>query len=289
MVIEAARAKINLALHVTGQRADGYHLLDSLVTFTDFGDELAIRPSAQDRFEIVGRFAETLPADADNLVTRARDGLRALAAELGCETCPVDITLTKSLPLSSGIGGGSADAAATLRGLARLWNLDLPREPLARLCLSLGADVPMCLESSPLIARGIGEDIEPLATLPSFFILLVNPLKPVSTPQIFRSLTSKANAPLPPFDPAQSDWLDYLSGLRNDLQEPAQRLLPDIAECLQQLEDSGADVCRMSGSGATCFGLYRDEMALERAALTLEQARPQWYVRAGRTLEGNAT
>ena len=146
----------------------------------------------------------------------------------------------------------------------------------------------MCLESSPLIARGIGDDFDPLATLPSFFILLVNPLKPVSTPQIFRSLTSKTNRPLPPFDPAQSNWLDYLSGLRNDLQEPAQRLLADIDECLQQLEESGAEVCRMSGSGATCFGLYRDEMALERAALTLEQDRPQWYVRAGRTLEGSA-
>ncbi|WP_137135560.1 4-(cytidine 5'-diphospho)-2-C-methyl-D-erythritol kinase [Rhizobium sp. FKY42] len=288
MVIEAARAKINLALHVTGQRADGYHLLDSLVTFADFGDELAIRPSAQDRFEITGRFADTLSIEADNLVTRARDGLRALAAELEYETCPVDITLTKSLPLSSGIGGGSADAAATLRGLARLWNLNVQRDRLAKLCLSLGADVPMCLASSPLIARGIGEDIEPLATLPPFFILLINPLKPVSTPQIFRLLTSKSNAPLPPFDPAQSDWLEYLGALRNDLQEPAQRLLPEIGECLRQLEESGAEVSRMSGSGATCFGLYRDEMALERAALTLQQTRPQWYVRAGRTLEGNA-
>lgn len=286
---EAARAKINLALHVTGQRADGYHLLDSLVTFADFGDEVLLSASEHDRFEIRGRFSSALSSETDNLVTRARDRLRILAEQTSQPTFPVEIILTKNLPLSSGIGGGSADAAATLRGLMKLWKLELHTDQLSALALSLGADVPMCLTSRPLIARGIGEEIEPVGNLPSFSILLINPLQPVSTPQIFKLLTIKTNAPLPDLTGGTLDWFQRLNDLRNDLQPPAVAILPEISECLDMLRASGANVIRMSGSGATCFGLYRNTYEAADAAAELKLWRPDWYVQAGSTIKGSST
>uniref|UniRef100_UPI0028B0566C 4-(cytidine 5'-diphospho)-2-C-methyl-D-erythritol kinase n=1 Tax=Shinella sp. TaxID=1870904 RepID=UPI0028B0566C len=172
-VVEQAAAKINLALPVVGQRDDGYHLLDSLVTFTQFGDRLSFSPAAEDRFTISGRFGAVLDADGDNLVTRARDWLRAALAERGQPAPPVHIHLEKNLPIASGIGGGSADAAATLRGLVRLWQGRLPPDVLHALSVGLGADVPMCLAGHPLIARGIGEDITPVV-LPAMPVVLGN-------------------------------------------------------------------------------------------------------------------
>lgn len=288
-IIEAARAKINLALHVTGQREDGYHILDSLVTFADFGDEVLLRTASKDRFEIRGRFASGLLAETDNLVTRARDMLRVAALQNGFQTTPVEIILTKNLPLASGIGGGSADAAATLRGLMRLWKLDLKVEQLAAIALSLGADVPMCISSRPLVARGIGEDIERVTHLPSFFILLVNPLLPVSTPQIFKLLTGKHNPPLPPLCTPTTNWFAHLKTMRNDLQSPAEALLPEISQCLALLDSTGTEVSRMSGSGATCFGLYRTVQDAENAAAVFKREKPEWYVQTGRTIDGSET
>ena len=284
---EQAHAKINLALHVTGQRDDGYHLLDTLVAFTREGDRLTFAPSAENRFTLSGRFGPMLEADADggnNLVLRARDGLAALLAESGRLTPPVHIHLEKNLPLSSGIGGGSADAAATLRGLQRLWNFSPDPGALARLALSLGADVPMCLESRSLIARGIGEEIMPV-TLPAFPILLVNPLLPVSTPAVFRLLTNKDNAPLPPaITRAGRADARAIAALRNDLQPPAERLEPVIAALIAEIAATGADVARMSGSGATCFGLFPDGESLSMARETLSARHPDWYVAATSTL-----
>lgn len=286
---EAARAKINLALHVTGQRADGYHLLDSLVTFADFGDEVLLSASEHDRFEIHGQFSNALSSETDNLVTRARDRLRSLAQAADHPAFPAEIILTKNLPLSSGIGGGSADAAATLRGLMTLWKLELGTDQLSALALSLGADVPMCLTSRPLIARGIGDEIEPIGNLPSFPIVLINPLRPVSTPQIFKLLTSKTNAPMPDLTRGVQDWVHQLNDLRNDLQPPAVAILPEISECLDMLRTSGANVIRMSGSGATCFGLYRNAHEAADAAAYLKRGRPDWYVQAGSTIKGSET
>ncbi len=274
---EQAHAKINLALHVTGQRADGYHLLDTLVTFTEAGDSLTFRPASRDRFTLSGRFAPALEgADgADNLVLRARDGLRALLGEVAG---PVHIHLEKNLPVSSGIGGGSADAAASLRGLMRLWDARPLAEALDRLALTLGADVPMCLVSRPLIARGIGEEIERIA-LPRLCLLLVNPLKPVSTPAIFRRLTTKDNPPLPAERALlQADPLGFLTGLRNDLQPPAEEIEPAIPLVIAALRTSGARLVRMSGSGATCFGLFDDRDTLQAAAAGLRKAHPDWFV-----------
>ncbi|MDR6081539.1 4-diphosphocytidyl-2-C-methyl-D-erythritol kinase [Agrobacterium sp. SORGH_AS440] len=197
--VEAAPAKVNLALHVTGQRADGYHLLESLVVFTEAGDTIHIQDADVDSFSISGPFGDLLHAGdgGNNLVTRARDLLRNALASMGQPAPPVAIHLEKNLPVASGIGGGSADAAATLRALLRHWRAGMTADRISSIALTLGADVPMCLESRSLIARGIGEDIEPVNDLPELFLVLANPLKAVSTPEIFRRLQNKANPPLP--------------------------------------------------------------------------------------------
>ncbi|MBX5222018.1 4-(cytidine 5'-diphospho)-2-C-methyl-D-erythritol kinase [Rhizobium sp. NLR4a] len=281
-VTEEARAKINLALHVTGQRPDGYHLLDMLVTFADCGDRLGFLPAQADAFTLSGRFGETLADDGGtNLVIRARDLLRDVVGTLAF---PVHIHLQKNLPVASGIGGGSADAAATLRGLMRLWGTGLPIETLAALALKLGADVPMCLESRPLIARGIGEEIEAVPDLPAFAMVLANPLKGVSTPEVFRRLKAKNNSPLTLAQTA--GWLTAIGAARNDLEPPAREAVPEIAAILAMLWTEGALLARMSGSGATCFGIFADMAAARDAAAALHEARPDWYFQATETVSG---
>ena len=282
--IEAAPAKINLALHVTGQRADGYHLLETLVTFTEAGDTIRIRDADADSFSISGPFGDLLRAGdgGDNLVTRARDLLRDALASTGQPAPPVAIHLEKNLPVASGIGGGSADAAATLRGLLRHWRAGIAPDALASMALTLGADVPMCLESRSLIARGIGEDIEPLTDLPELVMVLANPLKAVSTPEIFRRLQTKTNAPLPAS--ATIGWMDFLAQSRNDLQPSAQALLPEIGEIIGLLSQEGAALVRMSGSGATCFGIFHSLEAAKKAETSLRKKRPGWYFQATRTI-----
>ncbi|RRN75910.1 4-(cytidine 5'-diphospho)-2-C-methyl-D-erythritol kinase [Agrobacterium deltaense] len=282
--IEAAPAKINLALHVTGQRADGYHLLETLVTFTEAGDTIRIRDADADSFSISGPFGDLLRAGdgGDNLVTRARDLLRDALASTGQPAPPVAIHLEKNLPVASGIGGGSADAAATLRGLLRHWRAGIAPDTLASMALTLGADVPMCLESRSLIARGIGEDIEPVTDLPELVMVLANPLKAVSTPEIFRRLQTKTNAPLPAS--ATIGWMDFLAQSRNDLQPPAQALLPEIGEIIGLLSQEGAVLVRMSGSGATCFGIFHSLEAARKAETSLRKKRPGWYFQATRTI-----
>ncbi|MBX4970883.1 4-(cytidine 5'-diphospho)-2-C-methyl-D-erythritol kinase [Rhizobium binae] len=284
-VTEEARAKINLALHVTGQRPDGYHLLDMLVTFADCGDRLGFLPAQADTFTLSGPFGETLASDGSNLVLRARDLLREA---VGALAFPVHIHLQKNLPIASGIGGGSADAAATLRGLMRLWGMSLPVGALASLALKLGADVPMCLESRPLIARGIGERIEAVRDLPAFAMVLVNPLQGVSTPEVFRRLAAKNN---PALDLARGlsetgRWLTAIGSARNDLEPPARELVPEITVISQMLQAHGALFTRMSGSGATCFGIFTGMAAAQEAAAALHGERPDWYVQATETVSG---
>lgn len=285
-IVETAPAKINLALHVTGRRDDGYHLLDSLVTFAEDGDELAFEASEADSFRLTGRFGADLSGE-DNLVLKARDLLRSALQEMDEPHGPVSITLDKSLPIASGIGGGSADAAAALRGLLRLWKANLPDATLQQIALQLGADVPMCLASTPLRARGIGETIERVA-MPAVPLVLLNPLKAVSTPEVFRSLVRRDNSPIGAMTPPDdvSRWMHSLSNLRNDLQPSAELLVPEIAEACDLLRQSLAGFVRMSGSGATCFGLYETEAAAMKAALALSAYRPNWYVLLTRTVAG---
>jgi 4-diphosphocytidyl-2-C-methyl-D-erythritol kinase len=283
---EPAPAKINLALHVTGQRADGYHLLDSLVTFTRFGDRIGVSPAEVDAFSLSGPFAGPLSQTDDNLVIRARDLLREAALAAGGDAPPVHIHLEKNMPVASGIGGGSADAAATLRCLARLW--DVRSVDLAALGLRLGADVPMCILSRPLVARGIGEALTSVPGLPAFALVLVNPLTGVSTPAIFRALQNKDNAPLDlaaaPAD--ENAWIAMLDSARNDLAAPARALCPEIADIETALTATGARLVRMSGSGATCFGLYRDPDEAERAATTLAAQHPCRFIQATTSFSG---
>lgn len=290
--IEAAPAKINLALHVTGQREDGYHLLETLVTFTLAGDVLRFREAEEDGFSISGRFAPELMASgsSENLVLKARDLFRNFAAKNGSATRPVAIHLEKNLPIASGIGGGSADAAAALRGLRRHWKLEIGNLTLQEMALALGADVPMCLTSRPLIARGIGEKIEQLSRFPNLSMVLANPLKGVSTPHIFRLLTEKNNPSLPPIvDDNEAGGLQMLRRLRNDLQPSAISLLPEIDTILSLLSSEGAELARMSGSGATCFGIFPTIQKAKAAAAALRQTQPGWYVQETMTIAGGTS
>ncbi|HTO29817.1 MAG TPA: 4-(cytidine 5'-diphospho)-2-C-methyl-D-erythritol kinase [Pararhizobium sp.] len=291
-----APAKINLALHVVGLREDGYHLLDSLVTFADAGDRIGFSISDPDRFTISGRFARDLPAAEDasadsNLVLKARDLLRAHLSETGIPTGPVHLHLEKNLPVSSGIGGGSADAAAALLGLMDLWQAPVAADSLLDIALKLGADVPMCLKGKPLVARGIGEDIELLPAFPSFPMLIVNPLKAVSTPVIFRMLTSKTNPALvmPEAGIEQDGWMFALNGMRNDLEPPAQSLEPTISAVSDALGRAGSAFVRMSGSGASCFGLFATGRLRDTAADMLSRQNPDWYVLACNSIGGKET
>ncbi|TIS55474.1 MAG: 4-(cytidine 5'-diphospho)-2-C-methyl-D-erythritol kinase, partial [Mesorhizobium sp.] len=247
-----APAKINLALHVTGRRADGYHLLDSLAVFTRFGDRLQIEPAERDAFSVSGPFAAGVPVDADNLVMKARDALRR---EAGLQrTPPVAIRLEKNLPIASGVGGGSSDAAATLNGLSQLWKLGIDEAGLARIGLTLGADLPMCLEAKPLVARGIGDELSPLAGFPALALVLVNPGVAVSTPEVFKALARRDNEALPL--PKRLDFhgiRNWLETTRNDLEPAARSIQPAIGEALKALKKADAAFARMSGSGATCF------------------------------------
>ncbi|MFC3727279.1 4-(cytidine 5'-diphospho)-2-C-methyl-D-erythritol kinase [Neoaquamicrobium sediminum] len=279
-IVEHAPAKVNLALHVTGRRDDGYHLLDTLVVFTEVGDTVSVAAAEQDSFTIQGPFAGLLDDEADNLVLRARDLLRSTHGDLP----PVAITLEKNLPVASGIGGGSSDAAATLRALMRLWGIELSADALAAAALRLGADLPMCLYARTLVARGIGEEIEPVEGIPPLHMMLANPGVAVPTPAIFRALASRENPPLPRLAGAKA-LFDWLAATRNDLQAPAIALAPEIGDVLSALSASGAALARMSGSGATCFGLFNSPADAEAAASAIAARYPAWYVTATRTIE----
>jgi len=280
---EAAPAKVNLALHVTGRRGDGYHLIESLAVFTRFGDRLQVSAAEEDGLAVSGRYAAGVPVDGRNLIAMARDALRKAAGSRNA--FPVAIALEKNLPVASGIGGGSSDAAATLRLLARIWGLDIDAAELAEIALSLGADVPMCLAAQPLVARGIGENVEPLPAVPSLGLVLVNPGVPVSTPQVFSALRRRDNEPLPAL-PARIDFhslRNWLEATRNDLEAPAREIQPAVADALRALKRADAGFARMSGSGATCFGLYETGNVAKRAAAAIRARHPDWFVAATRT------
>nr|WP_246375890.1 4-(cytidine 5'-diphospho)-2-C-methyl-D-erythritol kinase [Gluconacetobacter takamatsuzukensis] len=283
---ESAHAKINLYLHVTGRRPDGYHLLDSLAVFAGAGDTLALHPghgtAGTVSLDITGPFGAGLVADADsNLILRAA---RLLRAEMG-GTDRLDslhIVLDKMLPVASGIGGGSADAAAALRLLLRAWPGNVPRERLMALAAELGADVPVCIDQRAARMGGIGERLDPAPALPSCGMMLVNCGEAVSTPAVFRSRA-------PVFTPAAalpSAWPDVaamvrdLSALTNDLQDAACALCPTIRTVLDVLEAApGCRLARMSGSGATCFALFDTPQAAHDAQAAVE--RPGWWTWSG--------
>ena len=284
MITEFAAAKINLALHVTGKRDDGYHLLDSAVMFaSDAGDVLEVSFADETSLTVSGPFSQGLETDAGNLVLKA---FTALQSRYPDEVQPCAMNLHKALPVASGIGGGSADAAAALRAIVRLNGLAVDAPVLAGLALQLGADVPVCIASKACRMRGIGEVIDDWPHAPSLYAVLVNPLVGVSTADIFRHLGLApgitANTGIPDrFGDAgdSAATLGWLANCRNDLEPAACHLEPvicDVLDALRQL--SGCRLSRMSGSGATCFGLFEDADGAATAAAELARQHPKWWV-----------
>ncbi|MFM7344963.1 MAG: 4-(cytidine 5'-diphospho)-2-C-methyl-D-erythritol kinase [Tagaea sp.] len=268
MIVETARAKLNLSLRVVGKRADGYHLLDSLAAFADIGDEVGVDAAPAFALTLDGPFGPALE-DHDNLVARAA---REFAGRLG-RAPDVAIRLTKNLPVASGIGGGSADAAAALRALSRLWNAPIPDD----LPATLGADVPVCVAQRAAWMSGIGEIVEPIDPPPHWGVVLVNPGVALPTPKVFATRAG-------PFSAAHryAPTLAALAEDRNDLEAAAIGLVPEIADVLAALRRTGAAVVRMSGSGATCFALFeRRETAANAAKALKSQAPPGWWIAEG--------
>lgn len=271
-----APAKINLALHVIGQRQDGHHLLETLVVFSQAGDHVRIAAAPSDSLEVTGPFSRWVGPDEENLVVRARDLLRREFPDRDCGA--VAIRLEKNLPSAAGLGSGSSDAAATLLSLAELWGL--PRDVLQDLALSLGADLPMCVMAKPLIASGIGEILEPLEAFPPLNLLLVHPGGLLPTGNVFATLAEKHNPPLPPLprQRSQEAITRWLAAARNDLEPAAASLHPPVGAVLTALRREGASVARMSGSGATCYGLFENPELRDEAAAALRSEYPRWFV-----------
>ena len=274
-IAAAAPAKVNLYLHVTGRKADGYHLLDTLMVFTELGDRIVVRPGDGLSLTADGPFADRLPEEpGENLVMRAA---HALADAAGIDT-GAHITLTKNLPVAAGLGSGSSDAAATLRALARLWAIPEGAVDLAAIGLALGSDIPACLHGKPAFVGGTGDQIEDAPPLPACDILLVNPGVQLATLSVFGARKG-GFSPEDRFaeSPADVRALAALIEERgNDLTEPATRLLPVIGQVLSAIEAApGCRVARMSGSGATCFGLFDDAETAGRAMESLR--RDDWW------------
>ena len=272
-----ARAKINLFLHVGARREDGFHPLQSLAIFTAFGDHLTVEEAEELSLKVEGPFAVAL-TEGDNLVLKAA---RALAAHAG-RPARAKITLTKNLPVASGMGGGSADAAAALRLLAELWQLDVDESVLCAIAKELGSDIPVCVPSAPAFMEGRGEILTPISALPRLPMLLVNPGVAVPTKDVFANLKDRRGAemtlPRGRFNDL-ADLLRFLEITGNDLEAPALALQPVIGEVLSSLRSvPGALFTRMSGSGATCFALMPDDGGCARAAAMLKEKHPDWWV-----------
>ncbi|MBB4077005.1 4-diphosphocytidyl-2-C-methyl-D-erythritol kinase [Bartonella fuyuanensis] len=280
--------KLNLALHVVGQRADGYHLIESLVYFSLSGDYLHYVPCESNEFVLTGLFAKGLVSHSDNLVIRARNFMHKSFPE---SAQPSFFRLVKTLPVASGIGGGSGDAAGVISILRRQWNLDFPYEKLAKMSLVLGADVPMCLFAleyqQPLFVKGIGQKIIRLEEACPLAMVLVNHGQEISTQAVFKALEKRHHPPLK-IDPVSLKTVDSLvealQETRNDLFFPALKMVPQLAEVLSILDECGSLFSRMSGAGATCFGIFKNQQAAQQAALFIKLMHPNWFVKSIITL-----
>ncbi|WP_424468592.1 4-(cytidine 5'-diphospho)-2-C-methyl-D-erythritol kinase [Parvibaculum sp.] len=283
---ERAPAKINLSLLVRGRRGDGFHDLQSLVVFADCGDVLRGELAPALALDVTGPFAGALGDKSNNLVLRAATALGdCLGRKRGAR-----LTLEKNLPVASGIGGGSADAAAALRLLAKLWEASVEPEVLASLALRLGADVPVCLDSRPALMWGIGDLVVRTDALPPFWLVLANPGIAVSTAQVFKVLNASPldELGIGPKLPAMTGLdalISWLTAHGNDLEAPAQKLAPVIADVIAAIgKTKGCRLTRMSGSGATCFGIYAGEAEARAAEAELKAKQPRWWIAAANRL-----
>lgn len=301
-IIMQAPAKVNLYLHVTGRRSDGYHLLDSLFAFAGIYDEIAISKSDNEilSLDIDGEFAVALESSAknpiaeeDNIILKT---VKLLAEELG-EKPHAHVTLTKNLPVAAGIGGGSADAAATLKGLLKLWDKEgaISTSKLEEIALKLGADVPPCLYSHPIHVSGVGEIIEKAPPIPLMWFVLVNPRILLPTPKVFKALRRINTVAKPnlssscPMENPASDVFEFVEKMKrrdNDLFVPAAKEVPEIRDIIDAISDTdGCLLSRMSGSGATCFGLYQSEITAFKATKDISAKYPKWWVKSAPVLQ----
>jgi len=275
-----APAKVNLTLKVGRPRADGQHPLQSVVMFADVGDVVEAAPSAGLSLSLGGEFAESLSADANNLVLRAA---RALAQTAGIAKPNASLSLEKNLPVASGIGGGSSDAAATLRALNELWSLKLPTEELLQVARTLGADVPVCVSGQTAFMTGAGETFERMKA-PAFAAVLVNPLIPLPTANVYRqfdrmNLGSELGARQAPLWSSPQEALQEIAALGNDLEPAARALLPEIEDIFAIMRaDARVDYAGLSGSGATVIALTQNADTAAALAEEWQRARPDWWV-----------
>lgn len=285
LLAEAAPAKINLFLHITGRRDDGYHLLESLFIFGGVADQLQAEAAADLSLRVVGPFAPAIPATSENLVLRAARALHKAAPATGSRGAR--LTLHKNLPVAAGLGGGSADAAAALRLLSKLWQVDIGEGALHDLALELGADVPACLDSKAKLVSGIGEILHPLSPLPPLYLLLVNPGVSLSTARVFAERAQHCHEFTAPGMPdlagvSAERLIESSASCRNDLEVAACTLEPEIAGVIAELaQQPGCRISRMSGSGATCFGLFVAEEEAQDAAAHMAAAHPGWWLWSG--------
>ncbi|PZP55668.1 MAG: 4-(cytidine 5'-diphospho)-2-C-methyl-D-erythritol kinase [Micavibrio aeruginosavorus] len=275
-----ASAKLNLFLHVTGKRHDGYHELDSLVCFADIGDELVVESADKFQFTVDGPFAPQLANNdiSENTVVKAAHLLSAATNR----DLNLKITLTKNLPSGAGIGGGSADAAAILRALQNFWGVSVADETLHKISLQIGSDVPVCLQSRPAVMRGTGNIILPAPSMPELHTLLIWPRQKTPTPLVFKNRESSFSEPAV-LKPSYMDAASLISNLTdytsNDLERTATKLFPVIDEAMTMLkQDRTCLFTRMSGSGSTVFGIFESQKNLEKAAKAIRSSQPDWWV-----------
>ena len=271
MIKVTAHAKVNLTLHVVGQRANGYHELQSLVCKTEFGDQIHLSPAADFSFHVIGPYASGIPVDESNLVVQAAKFM----AQKHSKSLDCQIILEKNLPMASGIGGGSSDAAAVMRALSQYFSVPLPNVDEL---MTLGADIPVCMTTGLTLMEGAGEDVTQLSAAPNWGVVLVNPNVGVSTPAVFNALNSKRNLPMQDVAENCVD-IAWLGDQRNDLDPPAMAIVPEVGAVVDAI--SAAPHCqmaRMSGSGATCFGVFADIKHANAAAERLQRAHPDWWV-----------
>ncbi len=280
-----APAKVNLALHIIGRRTDGYHLLESLVVFPDIVDHLTFENAPDFSLVLDGPYIDGL------INLNQQDHIIKIALDKFSQTQQITnqgvrIHLTKNLPISSGIGGGSSDAATTLLALNQLWQCHLQQEALEKIAIMIGADVPVCLTKKPTIISGIGEKLSNLSSFPSGAIVLVNSNKLLSTPKVFANLKNSQNAALPEISDNFSDFstlMNWLSKTRNDLESSAIELEPEIQTIkLELLNQKHCEIARMSGSGATYFGLFQNYEDAQQACQNLQKKYPNWWIKAGK-------
>lgn len=281
VITEKAYGKINLYLHITGKRNDGYHLLDTLMLPVNIYDKVKIKPANKFSISLSGQFSENIPLDENNIAAKAAKVMAKASGE-NKNYDNIEINIKKNIPVGAGMAGGSANAAAVMRGLNILWDLNYSIDKLANIGIEIGADIPFCLHQKPAFVSGIGEIIEPIKYKTSLNIVLVNPLIEVSTPKVFQAgvkhWSGKCKKPQSD-NPSSADFINFIKNQTNDLLDNALIQAPEINEVITTIEkQEGCIFSRMSGSGSTCFGVFKDKESAQNATIEIKKKSPKWWV-----------